>query len=748
MLTSAQAAPTDARDPLDDALSPLLEVIESATARRSRIPVLSLWKRIPFIPLLASNLHLRWPGAVSSLPLNPRIGIFPFFASDAEILSRPLYGVATAQSVRQQARKSRASSAAPYRCDLYPDWEQAVDRRRKKLQHLVLPASSYICVDRVTETGDIKPGHRKVIGRFAPRGETKPQLLVPARCEITRPLVRAFDDLDLVLVNAQSVRGKHLASSIEFFLTEISDTVPLLIIASSPADLIAVGALAPPSKDPVVLNASHTVPTMEVKPVNRDRAQVERQFCFAIENLAEKSDLMARVVSQAQRAWWATRQSMSAESPREAVAFDNFYSDMLARTPGCELELLEEARRLIVQEAGNSAAHNERRNAVIQAALHDTKARTVLILVRSDAAAEELRATLAGYLDIRPDDLSTLGVDIINVFGAWPLKAYDSCVAAGYFGTSTIDMVFAAGPKETVFAVDPIESRIGVWDLERRFCEVAHLPGSIRAALRALSQTFEAFASPTSAPISLSTLSSDHSRPGSRVTMASQYLGKATYVCVCFADGSSEQFAANARFEVLGRKRLQLQTVAAKDLEVGDQVVLLNDDERAVFSDKLLHSMDEGRFRADSQIRSTWITTLRAVHSAQRTPVSEIHRRLDAAGIIVDPATVRTWIPNGTDSCLVPDRENVFIAFAQALEMSIPTELLSEWFASIDRLRVNHRRIGRALVRAIRGNYLGRLDPVSAAKMEQEWGIEAKKLLEAARVAIIDDVIPLAGEPT
>jgi hypothetical protein len=308
-------------------------------------------------------------------------------------------------------------------------------------------------------------------------------------------------------------------------------------------------------------------------------------------------------------------------------------------------------------------------------------------------------------------------------------------------------MVFAAGSKKTVFAVDPIEARIAVWDLERRFCEVPNLPEAISASFRALSKAFEAFASPTSTPISLSTLSSD-SRLASRVTMASQYLGKATYVCVCFADGSSEQFAANVRFEVLGRKRLQLQTVAAKDLEVGDQVVLLNDDERAGFSEKLLRSMDEGRFSADSQIRSTWITTLRAVHSAQRTAVSEIHRRLDAAGIIVDPATVRTWIPNGADSCLVPDRENVFIAFAQALEMSIPTELLSEWFASIDRLRVNHRRIGRALVRAIRGNYLGRLDPVSAAKMEQEWGIEAKKLLEAARVAIIDDVIPLASEPT
>lgn len=158
--------------------------------------------------------------------------------------------------------------------------------------------------------------------------------------------------------------------------------------------------------------------------------------------------------------------------------------------------------------------------------------------------------------------------------------------------------------------------------------------------------------------------------------------------------------------------------------------------------------MDQGRFHADSQVRSMWLTTLRAVRSAQPIPVTEIRRRLEASGVVVDYGTIRTWIPsNGIDSCLVPDRENIFIAFAQALDMSIPPDLLTEWFASIDRLRVNHRKIGRALVRAIRGAYLGRLDPVTVARMEQEWGIEVKKLLDAARVAIIDDVIPLASEP-
>src|SRR5207249_367684 len=126
---------------------------------------------------------------------------------------------------------------------------------------------------------------------------------------------------------------------------------------------------------------------------------------------------------------------------------------------------------------------------------------------------------------------------------------------------------------------------------------------------------------------------------------ASGYSGKATYVCLCFADGSTQQIAANARFEVLGRKRLQLQKVFAKDLHVGDQVVLLNDEEHAAFSEKLLRVMDEGRLRADRQTRSTWITTLRAVRSVRAVSVSDIRKRMECDGVTIDPTTIRTWLP-------------------------------------------------------------------------------------------------------
>ena len=255
---------------------------------------------------------------------------------------------------------------------------------------------------------------------------------------------------------------------------------------------------------------------------------------------------------------------MSVDTPREALAFARLYSDMLDRSPGCELELLEETKRLILQESENVSMRDERRNSLIQAVLHDAKGGSLLVLVRSDSAAEELKSILARDLDVTVGDLSSLGVDVLNVFGPWPTAVYETCVACGYFGTSTIDMFFASGARGGVLIVDPIEARVAIWDIEKRFCGVPDLPDAVTADFRNLSTMLEAIASPSATPISLPTLSGDPMRSGSTATAASLYAGKPTYVCLCFADGSTQQSTANARYEVVGRKRLQLQSVAGK----------------------------------------------------------------------------------------------------------------------------------------------------------------------------------------
>jgi len=657
-------------------------------------------------------------------------------------LDTPLYSVQEAQIVRKQARYNR-SFGTKHREDLWPpDWEQAIDRRRTKLESLTLPASSFISIDRINGTGDVKQGHRQVIGKLAPRGKLRPQLVVPVRGEPTRQLIRAYNGLDLILVNAQGIRGKHLARSIQYFLAEVSPAVPMLIITSSPADLIAARALEPPSAKAVILFAGQQPPSMSVLPVNHDRAIVERQFSYAIDGLAERSEVIARLVVQAQRTWWAVRQSMSSTTPPEALAFEGLYADIIARTQGDEIQLLEEAKRLILQESDNAEAREERRRAVIQSALHNGQARTVLILARSDSAVQELKNTLAASLEVDGNELQLLGIYVISAFSPWPAAEFDLCIATGYFGTGTIDMLFASHAIKNILVADPIEARVAVWDVERRFCGVPELPPAIASCLHSLSMLLEPHAAPSADAIHLQTLFGGFSHGPSAASEAPQPTGKVTYVCVCFTDGSSRQVTANARFEVFGRKRLRLQAVAAKELQIGDQVILLQDDERAAFSEKLLRLMDQGRLSSGSQTRAIWLTTVRAVRAAHPVSAPEIKRRLDAAGVRVDLTTVRTWLPSGTsDDCGVPEREAAFLALADALGVTMPRQVLKEWFTKINRLRIDHRRMGRELAKAIRGAYFGRLDPVTVARMEREWGVQAKALLEAVRVAVVDDVV-------
>jgi hypothetical protein len=611
---------------------------------------------------------------------------------------------------------------------------------------LTLPASSFISIDRIDENGDIKKGHRQIIGRFAPRNQPRPQLFVPSRVAVSRELVRAFSRLDLILVNVQNVRGKQLATSIAEFLKEASTTVPMLIVASSPADLVFTGALSPPSSSPVVLQSFGAALSLSVREVNRDRPQAERQFCSAIEGLSERSEILSRFVNHARRTWWSTRQSISTDEPREAVAFSALYSESLESCQGCELELLEETRRLILQEARNASMRADRRNAVLASVMQDSKPGTTLVLVRSEGASEEVKQILAAHLSIEVAQLSEFGISVANVFGAWPSVPSDTCVACGYFGTGTIDMIFASGASKVVVIADPVEARVAIWDVEKRFGTVDGLPTSVIASLKNLSSKLECVAAPSVTPISIP-LQYTSSRANGFGGVSAGPTKRPRYVCICFTDGSIQQVAANARFEVVGRKRLTLQSLSAKELQPGDQVVLLKDGEYAGFSERLLQAMDEGRFKSDKDSRAIWLTTLRAVRSASASTVSEIKRRLEAESIAVDANTIRTWLPRKTSGeCGVPDSKDAFLAFARSLNILIPSETLSDWYDGIHRLRVNHRKIGRELVRAIRGAYLGRLDPVTVARLEKEWGVEAKSLLEAARVVAIDEVIPLGGE--
>src|SRR5262249_51219779 len=121
---------------------------------------------------------------------------------------------------------------------------------------------------------------------------------------------------------------------------------------------------------------------------------------------------------------------------------------------------------------------------------------------------------------------------------------------------------------------------------------------------------------------------------------------------------------------------------------------------------------------------------------------TRIHRELAAAAVKVDYQTVRAWTSPSQDDDRVPARWEHFRALAKAVGLDLPEVALRTLFDSIRRLRIMHRTAGRKLVRKMRAARAGRLDPISLHRIEETFGIGVRELIEATRLAVIDDITP------
>lgn len=676
------------------------------------------------------------------MSLCPKIGIYPMFGERDQFDHR-IYSVREVQAATRQARTLRPASVSQS-IGLYPDWEQAIDRNPGRVGNLTLPASSFLSIDRINSSGEMKQGTRRLLGRIAPRNQLRPRILIPARSQISRPQIRGFSDLDLVLVNIQNVGGKQLAEAVLFFLRELPQNLPVVIVAASPAEFAAINLSLETTSRIQILQSDRELPRVSTLTVGKDRPLAERQFAFAIDGLDQQGALMCQLLSHTTRAWWASRQSISEEVPRELEGLRSLLdSAQDSATQHDQIPLLTEAIRLIEEQASRSELRRERREAIISAALNDGGS-TQLIIVRSDSAASELRKKIAGEIEVTETDLEVLGIRVQSVFAPWPEETFDRFISGGYFGSKTLDAMFASGAKRALLVADPIEARVALFDIERKYKAIPRLPTRLQETLNGLVSTLENEAAPFADASKLVSILFDRSSHSSGSEATRERMSAASQILLLFIDGSSLHVSSNARMEVLGRQRLKLQNIPAKELQVGDQVVLLNEEEREAFSERLLKVLDETAFREESGCRRQWLTLVQAMHAQRPISSSEVRDGLALLGFPVDLPTVRSWLPfKSVESCGVPERSDMFLALASALGMTLGNELLLHWFRGIERLRKRHRRVGRDLARAIRGAYLGRLDPLSIAKMEREWGIESRALLEAARVAVVDELIPL-----
>ena len=743
--SSMHATPSEFLKDVDEQLEPLLDTLRSTIRDRSRTVLIGAWERVNSFPLLPFHLQLRWAGILEPLPLNPRIGIIPFFANDYLLASTPLYDIADVIRRRKEARVSRASLRQFAGDITMQDWETRVERRISKLKALLLPAASFIAIDQVTQEGEIVAGHRSVLGRIAARGAPRPSVLVPVKRGLSRKAVRSFSEIDLILVNVQGISGRRAIASVRILLEHCAHNVPILVVASSPSDLL-------PFADELTPNGTHlsfTGPlphlnSVSVTSVGRDRPSVEREFEFAIQGLEEEVPQLGIAVQLAKYAWWTARQALhefsdaQPEMRKFLLAYDRTISDF-----PIEAGRLTAAKQLLCREAGNREIRRERCEAVVNAVLTAPGAAETLVLVRDEEEAQALRIALAKCMEIAPESLKDFGVHVTGRRGYWPDRKFSAAIAAGYFGARTLDALIASRAPVLRFVLDPIEAR-ATWFQLKKASELLRSAGAadaqtvLQMIADKLSHSVAAFGDIVDVSLDISALGQRPEQVGSFPNQPSS----PENVIVTFADGSAIETSKNARFEVLREAGKRLKTLKATELESGDQVVVLLEDSRTLFSEQLLAALDNGPLADQAQKRATWLSVVQSVYLSRGTSVQSIARSMQEQGQSVDVTTVRTWLKaDGTEEASIPDRLDRFQSFAAALGIALPPEVLLDLYTGIQNCRVNHRKFGRALVRAVRAACLGRLDAPTLRKIESEWGLNARELVEGARVAIVDEVI-------
>lgn len=729
---------------VDEQLELLIKPLRNAVDSCGCVILVQGWERMRYFALLPFHLHLRWPGRIEMLPLNLRIGILPLFESDLFTASTPMYKVSEVIAQRMNARVSRASVES-FPEDFVPqDWEGKAAKHLSRLGELILPGVSYVAVDRITPEGSLIRGHRSALGRISDRSGLRLHILAPTRRGVSVKSACAFDQMDILLVNAQGLRGFRTIASLRRVIDRCAGRTPMLILASSPTDVLTLFREGLPEWVRLqFLGDVQRSFRATISVVGHDRPSADREFEFATEGLEQNGPKFADLVRMAKAAWWALRQALY-QASTEQIEVRRFFAalDRVLTQMPVEASLLTAVRQLILREMANRELKAERVRALIDATLAIPGDSGTLVLVRDEDEARQFKANLAEELRLSPKDIEKLGVYVTGRRGFWPDRPFDAVITAGYFGMRTIDVLLGCRPSHMCLVLDPIEARAAWYQTQRtanllKSCNAFGFEGAMRNMAEEISRYVAAFGDVVEislAPSKFEKTSDTDDGLGSRCPSPQHAL-------VVFTDGSVIEVSLHARFEVVREAGRRLKILEACALEPGDQVVVLNEDSRALFSEQMLDALDQGPLERQAEKRATWLAVVQSVYAARQTSAQSIVRAMEERGHPTDVATIRSWLRFDRTDIAIPDRPERFMAFATILGIGIEPHELLNLYSGIQNWRVNHRKFGRELARAVRSAYLGRLDAATLRKIEQNWGISARQLVECARVAVVDEVI-------
>lgn len=716
----------------------LLRAIDEVLNRRGPLIACGIWNVQHHVAELAFDLSLSRAGGIRNLPVNPRVAYLPVSAEDFACLQEPSLLVHDVVEARKCARVRRATTAASrFTGDLKnADWEYGVGRRMSRFQNLKLPRTAFVALDRVDASGCVIKGHRPVIGRYA-RGSTgiRAAVLSAPHKGLTRKSSQAFKEADLIIANAQLIRSRRTGEDIRHLAQFASATgIPTLIVTTTPGDVVFLGPddLSIQSSWLPLGNPPEAV--FSINAVCADRLAAERSFEFAIADLP--ADQCGSLIALGKAAWWARRSSLNGNVHPLVGKFNRIFEDLMSSNPQAARQLT--ALRQLINEDTRVPA-SERKESLLQL-VQASFGKRMLVLVRDFAGLHELKQALRDRFGIDNPEQDLITIRTLTV-GAKDIPSAELCICAGYFGMRTIDVVLAARPQRVEFVFDPLEARIAALHTrEMRACAVG---GECESAASTLSRLEAALSTHVIG------FSSDLIEVGNSAFLASResidtnnrYAPAHDEVGLCFTDGTRLDVSRNARFELVGAGIKSLKNVAAADLKPGDQVIVLDESSRALYSELLLETLDKGPWKYHAEQRNAWLEMVHAVQSSTGNSVGTIGRRMAEMGQETDPQTIRTWLRNDRAIAAVPDKRERFIAFARALWIQLPVAELESFYESINALRRAHRILGRELARAIRAAYVGRLSPASLQRIERTWGLGARELVESARIATVDEVI-------
>lgn len=737
---------------IDEQLLPLFPVVAQALEKRGIVAAMSLWHAIPVVALLPFYLHAKWPDRVDGLPLLATTTLLPCSGADRRLLEEPRCTPSDAYDARVYARWCRDEMGTQLPGDFYlSDWEEGYRRHREQVAHRLLGADSYLAIDTVLPDGTHSHSSRPALGRLASRSAPRPALLLPGRGVLSDQALADLSSSQLAIVNLQQVRGPRTLDTIRAVLARRTQLATLLV-ASSPSDLFALGIAEVEEQVPVhAYGGAPALERLQLALVGQDRMQEEQKFLFAVTELRGYSPALDAVLDLIERAWWGARQSLDTESARATVLPRLLRAEQyLQAVAPADAGLLAGAHALVREAIDDEELTQERLERLLESCEHHFNAPSVWktgVVVRNEYEVERVRQAMSARWNAPYAELQGLGLEVKSVWST--PECYDTLISSGYVGTRTLDVIFASRARQATLLLDPVEARVAFFHVARiqHLLERAASPATVHV-LDSIAPAFTqvmARTPETLVHIAIPAFLRDTTtQDGPFVEVQASALDQRERILIYFTDGTSMTCDIQQRFDLLEREHgSTLRQVSADDLQQGDEVIVIEQDTHAVFSVRLMRLLDETVLRTECAKRQEWLAIAASSAQVQKRSVKSVQAGMQTRGVHVDYATVRSWVPkpDSVAQGLVPNQWTSFKALADELNLVFPEEVLRAYHRAVRRWRVLHRSAGRTLVSLMRHAVLGQLDAATLHEVEELWGLDARDLLQATRIRIVDEVV-------